>query len=143
MKNCNPFLKTRTIPQPTTTTTTTAMVAVLVMIGAWWGAPQGVEAFPGGADPSACTTMEPRHGPNTASTLLSPYVVLVSKSTYSPGDTVSVMLRGLCGTQFMGFLAQSRRADPADPRYRANPSQAVGTFRAVAGSQYLCGQVRT
>ncbi|XP_076441014.1 putative ferric-chelate reductase 1 [Babylonia areolata] len=84
--------------------------------------------------------MEPRHGTNTPSTQLSPYVVLVSKSSYSPGDSISVMLRGLCGTQFLGFLAQTRRADPADQRYRANPSQAIGTFQAVAGTQYHCGQ---
>ena len=54
---------------------------------------------------------------------------------------VTVMLRGLCGTQFKGFLVQARRADPADPRYRVNPSQAVGTFQAVAGTKYRCGSV--
>ncbi|XP_025110498.1 ferric-chelate reductase 1-like isoform X1 [Pomacea canaliculata] len=101
-----------------------------------------VLAYPSGAGLEACATLTPQHGNlNTPRTDTSPYAVLVSKASYQPGENITVMLRGLCGHTIMGFLVQARRVDTADPRYRTNPNQALGTFSAVPGSKYTCNSV--
>ncbi|KAK6990912.1 ferric-chelate reductase 1 [Biomphalaria glabrata] len=90
----------------------------------------------GGAPPTSCQTLLPSHGQNTPRTTTSPYAVLVSQNLYKPGETIQVMLRGLCQTILKGFLVQARRIDPRDPRSKQDP---IGKFTLVPGARYECG----
>ncbi|XP_041357893.1 putative ferric-chelate reductase 1 homolog [Gigantopelta aegis] len=91
--------------------------------------------YSSGAPDTACNTMRPRHGFSRPSTGTSPFVVLVSKNTYEPNESIMVMLRGLCSNKFKGFLVEARRADP-----NTNTTERIGTFTEVQESRYACGQ---
>ncbi|GFN81420.1 immune-related protein 1 [Plakobranchus ocellatus] len=135
MQPCSQCLNQQTQLQHRMTILLAASVLTLVLLAV------STDARPEGSPFSACQSMLPAHGANSARQDLSPYVVLVSQAAYNPGDTVSVMLRGLCSIEFMGFLVQARRADPEDPRMRQDPYEAIGSFSAVMGTRYECGDV--
>ncbi|XP_046567081.1 putative ferric-chelate reductase 1 isoform X2 [Haliotis rubra] len=93
---------------------------------------RSTRAYTKGAPERACADMMPRHH-TPAQTTDSPFVVLLEKHTYSPGETVEVTLEGRCGEQFEGFLLQARRADPV-----YNTSVYIGSFIQTATTSPVC-----
>ncbi|XP_019639791.1 PREDICTED: uncharacterized protein LOC109481653 [Branchiostoma belcheri] len=87
--------------------------AVLVVVTVWTGPSAG---YPTGAPPEQCLTMTPNHHGANASTAASPYTLVPSTTTYTPGTPMSVSVQG---GAFKGILLQARRA--TDGRY-------AGTF---------------
>ncbi len=52
-----------------------------------------VDGYSSGELPDfACVAMEPRHAPNSAQTIASPYTISVASTTYRPGDTIQGIL---------------------------------------------------
>ncbi|GCB74185.1 hypothetical protein scyTo_0003272 [Scyliorhinus torazame] len=62
-----------------------------------------------------CDTMLPNHNTNTKQTTDAPYQIITSISSFNPGDTIQVTLRGTTGNNFKGFLLEARAAEPSSP----------------------------
>ncbi|XP_013421696.1 putative defense protein 1 [Lingula anatina] len=77
-----------------------------------------VQGFGSGAPPAACVTMVPGHNGTLPQTGASPYTVSVQVSSYTPGQTVSVTVRGT--VDFKGLLLQARKE---------GTNEVVGTFQ--------------
>ncbi|XP_053325317.1 putative ferric-chelate reductase 1 [Spea bombifrons] len=74
-----------------------------------------IVAYPNGLVQEACTTMEPNHGVS-AQTSKAPYTLQLSKSTYNPGDNITVTLSSNPGaTPFKGFMIQARAGNSTTP----------------------------
>ncbi|XP_066547876.1 putative ferric-chelate reductase 1 [Amia ocellicauda] len=68
---------------------------------------EDVMGYPNGAVTAACTDMKPIHQSFTAQSSTSPFRITASKSTYSPGDEITVTLQ-TSSVPFEGFLLQAR-----------------------------------
>ncbi|KAK6484706.1 putative ferric-chelate reductase 1 [Huso huso] len=68
----------------------------------------GVSGYPNGLVTDSCINMTPLHGGANAQTSAAPFSVTASKTTYSPGDQITVTLQAKSGT-FQGFLLQARQ----------------------------------
>ncbi|XP_058887701.1 putative ferric-chelate reductase 1 isoform X2 [Acipenser ruthenus] len=68
----------------------------------------GVSGYPNGLVTDSCINMTPLHGGANAQTSAAPFSVTASKTTYSPGDQITVTLQAKSGT-FRGFLLQARQ----------------------------------
>ncbi|XP_013421686.1 putative defense protein 3 [Lingula anatina] len=77
-----------------------------------------VQGYGNGAPPSACDSMVPGHQGSKPQTIASPYTVSVQVSSYTPGQTVNVTVRGT--EDFRGLLLQARKA---------GTDEVVGTFQ--------------
>ncbi|XP_068098735.1 putative ferric-chelate reductase 1 [Hyperolius riggenbachi] len=80
-----------------------------------------INAYGNGRVESACSTMLPQHGAN-AQTSTAPYTLVLSKTTYSANEQITVTLKG--SSQFEGVFMQARSGSSATP---------LGTF-TVTGS---------
>ncbi|XP_077309185.1 putative ferric-chelate reductase 1 [Lithobates pipiens] len=93
---------------------------------AWFSV--GVDAYGNGQVTAACSTMMPSHGAS-AQTSSSPYVLTLSKTTYSPGEKITVTLTSSSGsTQFQGFLIQARSV---------SGTTSWGSFQVTSDAQTL------
>ncbi|XP_072275317.1 defense protein l(2)34Fc-like [Pyxicephalus adspersus] len=73
------------------------------------------DAYPDGLVTSSCSTMMPNHGV-PAQTSSSPYILSLAKTTYSPGEKITVTLTSSSGsTKFRGFLIQARSGSDTTP----------------------------
>lgn len=87
-----------------------------------------VDAYANGQVTDACSTMMPQHGAS-AQTSSSPYVLTLSKNTYSPGEKITVTLTSSSGSpQFEGFLIQARSGNNTTP---------LGSFQVTSNAQTL------
>ncbi|KAH9524673.1 hypothetical protein Btru_027503 [Bulinus truncatus] len=83
--------------------------------------------YRGGAPDDSCTNVSPTHGTSTASGQ-SPYQLTLSRSNYTPGDTIKVTLSG---GQFHGFLIVARKTN--------GETKDIGTFTALPnGTKITC-----
>ncbi|XP_040216118.1 putative ferric-chelate reductase 1 isoform X2 [Rana temporaria] len=93
---------------------------------AWFSV--GVDAYGNGLVTAACSSMMPQHGAS-AQTSSSPYILTLSKTTYSPGEKITATLTSSSGsTQFKGFLIQARSASDTTP---------WGSFQVTSDAQTL------
>ncbi|XP_041134258.1 putative ferric-chelate reductase 1 isoform X2 [Polyodon spathula] len=67
-----------------------------------------VSGYPNGLVTASCSSLTPAHGGAIAQTPAAPFSVTASKSTYSPGDQITVTLQAKSDT-FQGFLLQARQ----------------------------------
>ncbi|XP_033737676.1 putative ferric-chelate reductase 1 homolog [Pecten maximus] len=82
-----------------------------------------------GAPPSTCTTMFPVHSGSSARTGPAPYFFQLVKSTYSPGESISVNLVG-SGALLKGYQIQARDGN----------GNVVGQFTSAQGGRTInCG----
>ncbi|KAM5148174.1 putative ferric-chelate reductase 1 isoform 2-T2 [Mantella aurantiaca] len=73
------------------------------------------DAYSNGLVTSACSTMMPDHGAS-AQVSSSPYILNLAKSTYSPGEKITITLTSTSGsTPFKGFLIQARSGTDSTP----------------------------
>ncbi|VDI17203.1 Hypothetical predicted protein [Mytilus galloprovincialis] len=79
-----------------------------------------------GALQSSCDNMTPGHT-GTAQTSPAPYRVVVSKTKYTGGDTISVTLQKTASNQFRGYLMQARN----------QAGKKIAGFNLIANSKYL------
>lgn len=69
-------------------------------------------AHASGANPLACSSLVPSHGPNTPQTSAVPaQIAFDSGANVQSGQLLTMSLRASPGTSFRGFLVQARRAD--------------------------------
>ncbi|XP_059839969.1 putative ferric-chelate reductase 1 [Hypanus sabinus] len=68
-----------------------------------------VSGYPNGSVGGVCESMLPSHG-TTAQTSVAPYQVIASNTTFNPGDTIQVTLKGNSGKTFKGFMLEARNA---------------------------------
>ncbi|KAK1165289.1 putative ferric-chelate reductase 1 [Acipenser oxyrinchus oxyrinchus] len=68
----------------------------------------GVSGYPNGLVTDSCINMTPLHSGANAQTSAAPFSVTASKTTYSPGDQITVTLQAKSGT-FRGFLLQAQQ----------------------------------
>ncbi|XP_035474628.2 putative ferric-chelate reductase 1 isoform X1 [Scophthalmus maximus] len=95
-----------------------AMCRLFVLLVALTGRVDPVDGYSNGKVAVACGDMVPRHGYDPSPDP-PPYSISVDRSTFSPGDKITVSLRGV--TSFKGFLIEARDAEKLD-------SPAVGLF---------------
>ncbi|AWP20996.1 putative ferric-chelate reductase 1 [Scophthalmus maximus] len=95
-----------------------AMCRLFVLLVALTGRVDPVDGYSNGKVAVACGDMVPRHGYDPSPDP-PPYSISVDRSTFSPGDKITVSLRG--ATSFKGFLIEARDAEKLD-------SPAVGLF---------------
>ncbi|XP_033738341.1 ferric-chelate reductase 1-like isoform X2 [Pecten maximus] len=67
-----------------------------------------VNGYSSGAADQACPNLQPWHSGTRPSTLPSPFVITVSKTTYAPRDQITVTIQACPGYTFKGFLIQPR-----------------------------------
>ncbi|XP_063409427.1 putative defense protein 3 isoform X2 [Mytilus trossulus] len=79
-----------------------------------------------GALQSSCNDMTPGHQ-STAQTSPAPYRVVVGKTKYTGGDTISVTLQKTASKQFRGYLIQARN----------QAGTKIAGFNLIANSKYL------
>ncbi|XP_060685901.1 putative ferric-chelate reductase 1 isoform X2 [Hemiscyllium ocellatum] len=72
--------------------------------------PVYVLGYSNGEVESACASMRPSHGGNTAQSTDAPYQIIANSSRFNPGDIIQVTLRSNPGTIFKGFLLEARAA---------------------------------
>ncbi|XP_046358001.2 putative ferric-chelate reductase 1 homolog isoform X2 [Haliotis rufescens] len=78
-----------------------------------------------GANVGACISMVPSgHGGSTQA-FPSPFTIKPASTSYTPGNQINVVLAGVCGRQFKGFLLQARLASGP------TTSSGLGTFAAT------------
>ncbi|KAF0028391.1 hypothetical protein F2P81_019478 [Scophthalmus maximus] len=94
------------------------MCRLFVLLVALTGRVDPVDGYSNGKVAVACGDMVPRHGYDPSPDP-PPYSISVDRSTFSPGDKITVSLRGV--TSFKGFLIEARDAEKLD-------SPAVGLF---------------
>ena len=70
----------------------------------------GLWAFSGGPPLSTCEYMTPHHGQSEPQTVAAPYNITVSKSSYTPGENLTITISG---TTFKGFILQAQGTDSA------------------------------
>ncbi|XP_053325814.1 putative ferric-chelate reductase 1 isoform X2 [Spea bombifrons] len=94
-----------------------------------------VFGYPNGAISDSCDTMLPRHGNNILQTSTPPYNISVSRTTFSPGDVITVTIQS-SSSGFKGFLLQARSV---------GGNRIVGSFTSTNGNsqQLNCGQPNT
>uniref|UniRef100_W5LYR9 Reelin domain-containing protein n=1 Tax=Lepisosteus oculatus TaxID=7918 RepID=W5LYR9_LEPOC len=80
-----------------------------------------VFSFPNGSVAISCDSMIPGHTGYVAQTSVPPFSVTTSKSTYAPGDQITVTLETKTSV-FEGFLLQARKIDG---------NSAVGSFISI------------
>ncbi|XP_021363148.1 putative ferric-chelate reductase 1 [Mizuhopecten yessoensis] len=98
------------------------VVVLLANVGVAW-------SYSMGAPSSTCSTMFPLHNGSPAQTSQSPYFFQFIKSTYSPGELISVNLAGN-GVLLKGYQIQARDG----------VGKVVGQFTSAAGGRTInCG----
>ncbi|XP_059176710.1 putative ferric-chelate reductase 1 [Physella acuta] len=89
-----------------------------------------VVCFPDGTNvDNSCSDMVPQHGA-PAKTSTPPYTISLTPASYTPGQQVTVHLRGK-GNTFKGFMIQAKRAD-------GSSNELLGSFTAIAGTRQAC-----
>ncbi|CAL1544268.1 unnamed protein product, partial [Lymnaea stagnalis] len=83
-------------------------------------------AYSSGPPDTACGLMIPGHG-GSNSQPFNPYSLTVSKSTYSPSETITVTINAPGDKPFKGFMLQARDVNGTD---------FVGTFQALPGTKF-------
>ncbi|XP_046346278.2 putative ferric-chelate reductase 1 isoform X2 [Haliotis rufescens] len=106
---------------------------MLLCIGSLLLFARSARPYTKGAPEHACADMMPHHHDQPAAQTDSPFVLLLQKATYSPGEAVEVTLEGRCEEQFKGFLLQAHRADPV-----YNTSDYIGSFITTAITSAVC-----
>ncbi|ESO95889.1 hypothetical protein LOTGIDRAFT_239394 [Lottia gigantea] len=81
--------------------------------------------YPGGAPDSACGAMFPSGHSAPPQGSSPPYRIILAKKTYSPGETVKVIIEAKKGHYFKGILLQARNIG-----CNVNGSDIVGVFTA-------------
>ncbi|XP_063442081.1 ferric-chelate reductase 1-like isoform X1 [Mytilus trossulus] len=91
-----------------------------------------------GAGPQSCSSMVPFHSNTQPQLGPVPYVITVSKTTYTPREQIVVTVRGCGETKFKGYLMQSRLA------MFAKQDVKIGVFGIYnnAPYQYTCPDLR-
>ncbi|XP_059176714.1 putative ferric-chelate reductase 1 [Physella acuta] len=101
--------------------------AIGLVLVLWVGT---VVCFPDGANvDNSCSDMVPQHGA-PAKTSTPPYTISFTPTSYTPGQQVTVHLRGN-GNTFKGFMIQAKRAD-------GSSNELLGSFTAIAGTRQAC-----
>ncbi|OWF38106.1 putative defense protein [Mizuhopecten yessoensis] len=98
--------------------------------------PQPSRGFGMGPPLGACVDMWPKDHGADAQTSDPPYTITVSKNTYSPGETLTVVVNTTINKEiqfFEGLLVQARRANCFHQQYE----EAVGSFGLQAGETFL------
>ncbi|XP_033738606.1 putative defense protein [Pecten maximus] len=97
--------------------------------------PMPSRGFGMGPPLGACVDMWPVHGAD-AQTSDPPYTITVSKDTYTPGETLTVMVNTTINEDikfFEGMILQARRANCLHKHFE----EAVGTFDLPLGETFL------
>ncbi|XP_069126728.1 uncharacterized protein [Argopecten irradians] len=97
-----------------------------------------VSGYSSGAADQACPNLQPWHSGTRPSTLPSPFVITVSKTTYAPRDQITVTIQACPGYTFKGFLIQPRLVQYYEQDVK------VGVFGNYLNSRfkYACPDVR-
>ncbi|XP_059150535.1 uncharacterized protein LOC131937265 [Physella acuta] len=85
--------------------------------------------YSGGAPGTACNSMLPNHHGSTPASGPAPFQLILSKSTYSPGEVIEGSLSGTQGSTFKGFLISARTSTGSD---------SIGTFSHDATNHIIC-----
>ncbi|ELT97279.1 hypothetical protein CAPTEDRAFT_223351 [Capitella teleta] len=98
----------------------TKLAAVLLPVIMWLISP--VFSFPDGAPISSCGFLFPKHNHLQQQTSSSPFVINVSSTSYSKGETIQVNLTSITPLmKFIGFVIKARRVE-------GNTDDIVGQF---------------
>ncbi|XP_072918869.1 putative ferric-chelate reductase 1 isoform X2 [Hemitrygon akajei] len=98
-----------------------------------------VSGYPDGNVGAVCESMLPSHGA-AAQASVAPYQVIASNTTFNPGDTIQVTLKGNSSETFRGFMLEARNTQSSSTiplgKFTTTDSQAQLLSCDVNGATY-------